>query len=98
MGLPTPTLATVFEVVVAGKIYHVSGSSASALDCRQANFVGMGLRATCSASGQDSSNIRAAQHTGRASRSPGSSLQFLQRGSVYPEPKRVGHLHASRGQ
>jgi hypothetical protein len=27
VGLPNPTLATVFEVVAAGKIYHVSGAA-----------------------------------------------------------------------
>jgi len=26
-GLPRPTLATVFEVVAAGKIYHVTGTA-----------------------------------------------------------------------
>ena len=27
VGLPKPTLATVFEVVTAGKIYHVTGAA-----------------------------------------------------------------------
>jgi hypothetical protein len=27
VGLPKPTLATVFEVVAAGKIYHVTGTA-----------------------------------------------------------------------
>ena len=27
VGLPKPTLATVFEVVAAGKIYHVTGAA-----------------------------------------------------------------------
>jgi hypothetical protein len=28
VGLPKPTLATVFEVVTGGKVYHVSGAAA----------------------------------------------------------------------
>ena len=27
VGLPKPTLATIFEVVAAGKIYHVTGAA-----------------------------------------------------------------------
>ena len=38
VGLPKPTLATIFEVVAAGKIYHVTGRLA-AMDCGKARFV-----------------------------------------------------------
>jgi hypothetical protein len=36
VGLPKPTLATVFEVVTAGRVYPRDGSRAGALNCGKA--------------------------------------------------------------
>jgi hypothetical protein len=43
VGLPKPTLATVFEVVTAGKVYRVTGVALQRWIAR-----GMGRRDTCS--------------------------------------------------
>jgi hypothetical protein len=56
VGLTKPTLATVFEVVTAGKIYHVSGAALQRWIVDKSGVAGKDRRSICFARGQELSS------------------------------------------
>jgi len=82
VGLPKPTLATVFEVVASGRVYRVAGMASSAglwSDGRN----GTGRKAICSASVQDWND---GHLTNSAPGSPCCRSRLQPRSTISPRP------------